>query len=152
MCSNKRCMIKTFLCNFIFQFFVNEMEPFSWEWTIKSYLPILEISVWKVWAGFMGGGFVKEIEGYEVWGGTPENPLSMGPQRPRYATGHWLTITSWRFSTHSWPYQLDICNFKTPPLFVTWTSGCVAFQITVTWRCLWCHQPIRSWSGDIAVG
>ena len=28
-------MIKTFLCNFIFQFFANEMEPFSWECTIS---------------------------------------------------------------------------------------------------------------------
>ena len=36
MCSNKICMIKTFLCNFIFQFFANEVEPFSWECTIRT--------------------------------------------------------------------------------------------------------------------
>ena len=29
-------MIKTFLCNFIFHFFANEVEPFSWECTICS--------------------------------------------------------------------------------------------------------------------
>ena len=37
MCSNKICMIKTFLCNFIFQLFANEVEPFSWECTISPY-------------------------------------------------------------------------------------------------------------------
>ena len=26
--------------------------------------------------------------GFEVWGGAPENPLSMGPERSRYATGY----------------------------------------------------------------
>ena len=32
--------------------------------------------------GVCGGG----VNGYEVWGGAPESPLSMGPERPRYAT------------------------------------------------------------------
>ena len=39
----------------------------------------------QVWVGVYVGE-VKEIRLWSV-GGAPESPLSMGPERPRYATG-----------------------------------------------------------------
>ena len=40
--------------------------------------------------------------GYEVWGGAPESPLSMGPERPRYATAHHVNMIATRANKALW--------------------------------------------------
>ena len=62
-------------------------------WDVYRYLKSYnrDKSVHSLSRGVCEGG----VNGYEVRGGAPESPLSMGHEHPRYATG-WLCIARWK--------------------------------------------------------